>query len=106
MNLKKSENFKKKIIVFSDFFNIWKKNIIFLFLKVNFLDILKSKIWCGQLKIKLKKTKSAPHMRIWSVGWRMSVFRKKKFYSDVNQTENFIGTKTENNIYYKSEKHY
>jgi len=31
---------------------------------------------------------------------------KKKFYKDANQTENFIGTKTENDLYYKGEKYY
>jgi len=53
-----------------------------------------------------KKTKSAPHMRIWWVGWRRGVFRKKKFYKDANQTENFTGAKTENDLYYRGEKHY
>jgi len=28
---------------------------------------------------------------------------KKKFYKDANQTENFIGVKTENDIYYRGE---
>jgi len=28
------------------------------------------------------------------------------FYQDANQTENFIGAKTGNDIYYRSEKHY
>jgi len=28
------------------------------------------------------------------------------FYKDINQTENFIGAKTENNLYYRGEKHY
>ena len=32
--------------------------------------------------------------------------RKKKLYEDENQTENFIGTKTENDIYYRDEKNY
>jgi len=31
---------------------------------------------------------------------------KKKFYKDANQTENFIGAKTENDLYYRGEKHY
>jgi len=31
---------------------------------------------------------------------------KKKFYKDANQTENFTGAKTENNLYYRGEKHY
>jgi len=28
-------------------------------------------------------------------------FPEKKFYKDANQTENFIGTKTENDLYYR-----
>jgi len=31
---------------------------------------------------------------------------KKKFYKDANQTENFTGAKTENDLYYRGEKHY
>jgi len=31
---------------------------------------------------------------------------KKKFYKDANQTENFIGVKIENDIYYRGENHY
>jgi len=31
---------------------------------------------------------------------------EKKYYKDANQTENFIGAKTGNDIYYRSEKHY
>jgi len=31
---------------------------------------------------------------------------EKKNYKDANQTENFIGAKTGNDIYYRSEKHY
>jgi len=29
------------------------------------------------------------------------LFRKKKFYKDANQIENFIGVKTENDLYYR-----
>jgi len=32
--------------------------------------------------------------------------KKKKFYKDANQTENFIRAKIENDLYYKGEKHY
>jgi len=32
--------------------------------------------------------------------------RKKKFDKDANQTENLIRAKTENDLYYKGEKHY
>jgi len=32
--------------------------------------------------------------------------RKKRFYKGANQTENFIGAKTRNDIYYRGEKHY
>jgi len=31
---------------------------------------------------------------------------EKKNYEDGNQTENFIGAKTENDIYYRDENHY
>jgi len=31
---------------------------------------------------------------------------KKKFYKDANQTKNFIGAKTLNDLYYKGKKHY
>jgi len=31
---------------------------------------------------------------------------KKMFYKDANQTENFIGAKTRNGLYYRGEKHY
>ena len=31
---------------------------------------------------------------------------EKKFYKDANQTENFIRTKTRNDLYYRGEKHY
>jgi len=31
---------------------------------------------------------------------------KKKFNRDANQTENFIGAKTENDLYYRGEEHY
>jgi len=31
---------------------------------------------------------------------------KIKFYKDANQTENFTGVKTRNDLYYKGEKHY
>jgi len=52
--------------------------------------------------IKNIKTKSTPHMRIWWVGWRRDVFRKrkKKLYKDANQTKNFTGVKTGNGLYY------
>jgi len=32
--------------------------------------------------------------------------RKKMFYMDANQTENFIRAKTGNDLYYRDEKHY
>ena len=32
--------------------------------------------------------------------------RKKKFYKDANQTENFIRAKTKNDLYYRGKKHY
>jgi len=32
--------------------------------------------------------------------------KKKIIYEDGNQTENFTGAKTENDLYYKGEKHY
>jgi len=31
---------------------------------------------------------------------------EKKFYKDANQTGNFIRAKTENDLYYRGEKHY
>ena len=31
---------------------------------------------------------------------------KNNFYEDANQTENFIGAKIGNGIYYRDEKHY
>jgi len=34
------------------------------------------------------------------------ILEGKKNYEDANQTENFIGTKTGNDIYYRGEKHY
>jgi len=49
---------------------------------------------------------SVPRQQICTIIWRMSVFRKKKFYKDANQTENFIGAKIENDLYYRGEKHY
>jgi len=62
----------------------------------------------GQLKkIKNeKKAKSAPRKRICWVEWWWGYSGKKKLYEDANQTENFIGAKTKNYIYYKGEKHY
>jgi len=48
-----------------------------------------------------------PPMLILRVGGRRVVSRKKKnFYKDPNQNENFIGVKIENDIYYRGEKHY
>jgi len=32
--------------------------------------------------------------------------RKKMFYKDANQIENFTEDKTENDLYYRGEKHY
>jgi len=59
----------------------------------------------GQLKkIKNeKKVKSAPRIRFYWDGWGIL---EKKNYEDANQTKNFIGAKTRNDIYYKGEKHY
>jgi len=57
-------------------------------------------------KKKIKKTKSTPHRRAWWVGWGRGVFRIFFFYKGANQTENFTGVKTENDIYYTGEKHY
>jgi len=34
------------------------------------------------------------------------ILEEKKNYKGANQTENFTGMKTENEIYYKGEKHY
>jgi len=62
---------------------------------------------CGQLKKWKKEVKSAPPRQICWVGWgRGYSGKKKKIYEDANQTENFIETKTRNDIYYRSEKHY
>jgi len=36
----------------------------------------------------------------------LGVFSEKKIYEGANQTENFIGSKTRNDIYYRGEKHY
>ena len=45
---------------------------------------------------------SVSRQQICTVIWRRGVLRKeKKFYKDANQTENFIGVKTENNLYYR-----
>jgi len=49
---------------------------------------------------------SVPRQQICTVIWGRGVFRKKKNYEDANQTENFIGAKTRNNLYYRDEKHY
>jgi len=59
-----------------------------------------------KLKLKKKKTNSAPHRHVWWVGWRMGVFQKKKIYKAANQTENFTGVKTGNDIYYRGDKRY
>ena len=50
--------------------------------------------------------RSVPRQQICTVIWGRGVFRKKKFYEDANQTENFIGAKTGNDLYYRGEKHY
>jgi len=51
---------------------------------------------------------SVPRQQICTVIWGRGVFRrKKKFYKDANQTENFIGTKTKNGLYIlQGKKHY
>ena len=50
-----------------------------------------------------KKCQISVFARVW-LG--RGVFWKKIVYEDQNQTENFIGVKIENDIYYKSEKYY
>jgi len=57
--------------------------------------------------IKNKKKKSQRHICAFHELDGGGVFfgRKKKFYKDANQTENFIGTKTRNNLYYTGGKH-
>jgi len=46
------------------------------------------------------------HISIFAeLDWRGG-YPGKKNYGDANQTENFIGAETENDIYYRGEKHY
>ena len=50
---------------------------------------------------------SVPRQQICTVIWGRGVFqKKKKIYEDGIQTENFIGVKTGNDLYYRGEKHY
>jgi len=58
------------------------------FLKINFL------MW-PKIKLKLRKNQVSPtYRRIWWVGWEKGA----------NQTKNFTGVKTENDVYYRGEK--
>jgi len=46
------------------------------------------------------------HVSKYALSYWGGVFSgKKKFYKDANQTENFIGAKTKNDIYYWGGKH-
>jgi len=57
----------------------------------------------GQLK---KIMSNQRHISIFAeLDWRGG-YPGKKNYGDANQTENFIGAETENDIYYRGEKHY
>ena len=68
---------------------------------------------CFFTRVQLKKTKKEKKM---SNERHVSEFAeldggggysgKKKLYEDANQTKNFIGAKTRNDIYYMGEKHY
>jgi len=49
---------------------------------------------------------SVTRQQICTVIWGRGFFRKLFFYEDGIQTVNFIGEKTENDLYYKAEKHY
>jgi len=60
-----------------------------LFFKINLL------MW----PTKKKKTKLAPHKRIWWVGWGRGVFQIFFFYKGANQTEKFTGMKKKNDRY-------
>jgi len=46
------------------------------------------------------------HVNKYAQSYGGGVFSGKKFYEDANQTENFIGAKIGNDIYYRGEKHY
>jgi len=64
-------------------------------------------------KKKIQKTPLIGHFqkkkkikKFWFLNGLLRVFSREKNYENANQTENFIGAKTENDIYYRGEKHY
>jgi len=60
----------------------------------------------NKLKFKKKSQGSATYAHLMSWMEERCFSEKKKFYNDANQTENFTGAKTGNDLYYMGEKHY
>ena len=58
------------------------------------------------IKKKWKKMPNQCHVREFAKLDEGGGYSEKKNYEDTNLTENFIGVKTGNDIYYRGEKHY
>ena len=112
-----NHNDQKILIFFLNFLYFWKKNLNILWFFGFFFKLIfkyfKHKIWCGifftrgQLKKNEKKCQiSATYANLLSWMGERGILEFFFVYKDANQTENFIGAKTENSIYYRGEKHY
>jgi len=69
---------------------------------------VKISVWFALVKKKNPVFTPPPSNSPNQLSWREEGWKPEEifFYKDANQTEIFTGVKTENDIYYKGEKHY